>query len=474
MISKYSVRRPFTVVVAVILVLLLGFVSFTNMKTDLFPSMNLPYMVIVTTYIGATPEKVETGVTRPIEQAVASTSGVENVTSTSSENSSIVVVEFADGTNMDSALLEISGNIDRVKARLDDGVGDPSIIRINPDMLPILVASVDQDGRDLASLSAFVSTELTPQLESVAGVGSVSISGLLEESYRICLSRDKIDALNDRILLAVDDQLLKARAELDDAQKKLDEGRAEFDAQSAQQTHKLAEGAVELGDGKREILDGLDAVDEGIQMLQTQYETIQSTLSNFGATREGYTQLTDGIRQINDGLTQLANAEAELIAGHSVIGISMALSEAAGVMQDQVDQFEGRVQDAKTELDDLNDRLAGAQTDQERQELQEQIQRQESLVSVYETALTQAQLGMTQLNGAVGSLGETAQEILQAQIMITTQRDQLLVTLAQLNITKETTDAQLKAQYGSWPIRSASFPAAARRSGRRPFRSGAV
>ena len=112
MFSKYSVKKPYTVLVAVVLVLVLGVISFMGLTTDLLPSIELPYIIVATPYPGASPEKVELAVTKPLESVLGTTSGVKNVTSTSSENSSMVILEFEQGTNMDSATIELSGNID--------------------------------------------------------------------------------------------------------------------------------------------------------------------------------------------------------------------------------------------------------------------------------------------------------------------------------------------------------------------------
>ncbi len=94
MLSKFSVRKPFTVFVSVILVILLGIISFTKMTTDLLPSIDLPYVMVMTTYPGASPEKVELTVTKPLEQTLATTSGVKSINSISSENSSLIILEF--------------------------------------------------------------------------------------------------------------------------------------------------------------------------------------------------------------------------------------------------------------------------------------------------------------------------------------------------------------------------------------------
>ena len=103
MLARISVKKPYTVIVGIILVIALGFISFQNMTTDLLPSMDLPYIIVYTTYVGATPEKVESDVTRPLESAFGTLTDIKNITSTSSENLSLVVMEFASGANMDTA-----------------------------------------------------------------------------------------------------------------------------------------------------------------------------------------------------------------------------------------------------------------------------------------------------------------------------------------------------------------------------------
>ena len=129
MLSKFSVNKPYTVVVAVVLVLILGAISFFNLQTDLLPEIDLPFLVINTQYAGASPEEVETVVTRPIEQIVATTNNIENVSSVSRENVSTVILEFSNDVNMDSALIEINGAIDLIKGAWGDEVSSPFIDR---------------------------------------------------------------------------------------------------------------------------------------------------------------------------------------------------------------------------------------------------------------------------------------------------------------------------------------------------------
>ena len=107
MLSRFSVKRPYTVLVAVAMTLILGFVSFTNMTADLLPSINLPYAIVMTTYVGASPEEVEAAVTKPIEASMATISNIENVSSVSNENYSVVILQFAETTDMDSVTIEM-------------------------------------------------------------------------------------------------------------------------------------------------------------------------------------------------------------------------------------------------------------------------------------------------------------------------------------------------------------------------------
>lgn len=144
MISKFSVKKPYTVLVGVIMAIILGVVSFTKMTTDLLPNINLPYVIVMTTYVGASPEAVETVVTKPVESSMATVSNIESINSVSSENYSMVIMEFAQSTNMDSVSLEIREKLDQIKSYWDDSVGSPIIMKLNPDMMPVMVAAIGQ------------------------------------------------------------------------------------------------------------------------------------------------------------------------------------------------------------------------------------------------------------------------------------------------------------------------------------------
>ncbi len=251
--TKYSVKKPFTVLVGVLLVLVLGVVSFLGLNTDLLPAMDLPYVVVYTVYPGASPERVEVSVTQPLEQAVATTSGLENIQSVSGENLSLIIMEFSGSTNMDSAMIELSNNIDMVSGYLDDMVQSPVLMKINPDMLPVQMLSVDVDGMDIKELSEYVSSDLGPRLERLDGVATVDVSGTVKDHVDIFLNQDKIDEINDDILRAVDKELYDAKKELDDARAELSNGKEELEDREEEAYEKMAQASAELDAGQAQV-----------------------------------------------------------------------------------------------------------------------------------------------------------------------------------------------------------------------------
>ncbi len=213
MISKFSVKKPYTVLVGVILAIVLGVVSFTKMTTDLLPSISLPYVVVMTTYAGASPETVETEVTQVVEASMATVSNIESINSVSSENYSMVILEFSQSTNMDSVSLEIRENLDQVSAYWSDSISNPIIMKLNPDMLPVMIAAVGVEGMEAGEVSTYVRDSLVPELESLEGVASVSATGLLEESVNVIISQEKVDAVNEKVFAAIDGQMEDAQQE---------------------------------------------------------------------------------------------------------------------------------------------------------------------------------------------------------------------------------------------------------------------
>ncbi len=281
MLARYSVKRPYTVLVAVVLVLVLGVISFTQMTTDLLPAIELPYVVVITSYPGASPEKIESTVTKPLEATLGTGSGIKNVSSTSNENASIIMLEYEQGTNMDSAMIELSSNADLVTGSFDDAVGSPMFLKISPDMLPVMVASVDRDGLDVYGISDFARDTVTPAFERLDGVASVDATGLVTRQLRVTLRQEKIDALNKKVLAGVDGQLAEAQQELEDGRAKLASGKAEVE-----------KGAAALAEQKGAALDGmaqgaaqLDSASASLSALLSEEMTLQANKAGFEAQR---------------------------------------------------------------------------------------------------------------------------------------------------------------------------------------------
>lgn len=299
--SGYSVKKPYTIFMAVIMVIILGVVSFTSMTTDLFPKMELPYVVVVTTYPGATPEKVELAVTKPLEQTLATTSGVKNITSVSQENMSMVILEFENGINMDSAMIEMNGSLDLIKGSLDDMVSSPILMKMNPDMLPLMVASVDMDGMNTTELSTFAQEHVIPELERLGGVASVSATGLLEQRYDITLNQQKIDRLNDLLTASVDTNLSEAQQKLREARTQLESGKNELKAKQAEGQQQLVDGSVQISSATATL-----------NALLSEETTLTAQKQAFQAERNAYAQAQAGYQAANDAL---AGAKAAALAG---------------------------------------------------------------------------------------------------------------------------------------------------------------
>ena len=279
MLSRLSVKKPMTVFVVVVLVLILGVMSFINMTTDLLPNMDLPYAIAYTTYIGASPEQVEQSVTKTLEEALATTSGVKNITSVSQENVSIVVLEFEEGTGMDSAMIEMNASLDQISGSLPDGAGNPVLMKINPDMLPIMVLAVDSDDMAREELSRFTSSTVIPALERVDGVASVSGSGLVESQIRVELDQSRIDALNARVLEAVDSSLAEAEKQLKTSRKQVEDGKKKLEEQSGTAYSQLVSAVLQLESVRDQTSIGSSATSVEVAVLKKTLEQYEQMVS---------------------------------------------------------------------------------------------------------------------------------------------------------------------------------------------------
>lgn len=303
MISNYSVKKPFTIFVAVILVIILGVISFTSMTTDLLPKMDLPYAIIMTTYVGASPEKVEQVVTKPLEQSMETLSNISEVSSISNENSSVVILEFSNDVNMDSALIEINSKLDLIKAAwTDEQIGSPMVSKINPNMMPIMLTAVDIKDMDTADITDYIKNKVVPNLERIDGVASVSTTGLLEEQVKITLNQNKIDDINKKVLDNVNSKLSKTQADLNSAKAKLKEGKETLDKQSDEQTKKLIDGLSQIKNGntkidtaKKELLTKQEGLQSAKNTLTNTINSMNNLLSKLNSERDSLVKLGDNL-----------------------------------------------------------------------------------------------------------------------------------------------------------------------------------
>ncbi len=302
MLSKICVKKPYTVLVGVIMVLILGVISFTKITTDLLPTISLPYVVAVTTYPGATPEKVESEVTAVLESSLGTVNGVENVISTSSENYSMVMLEFTAGTNMDSAMVKLATAVDQLGDTLPDEAGTPMLMEVSPDMLPTMVVSVNYEGKDIKELSKFTEEELVPYFERQEGVASVSTVGITEEHVEIRLNQSKIDEINDKLLAKINDKFAEAKEKLDESEDEL-----------VKATSQIKSGKNELSKQQDSTYDELvklsQMIDEAVATaasFQTQVTSLEAKKAALTAEKAAYEKHAVPLyNQLNEALSQI-------------------------------------------------------------------------------------------------------------------------------------------------------------------------
>ena len=356
--AKFSVKKPLTVFVVVLAVVVLGIVAYLRMTPDLLPNMDFPYVIIVTADPGASPEAVEEEITRPMEQSMATLDQIKEVTSTSQNSVSMVMLEFEDGVNMDTISVDIQQKISVLQGQWNDTVGAPYVLKINPSMIPVMVAAVSQEGKDVYALSDLVTDELTGKLEGVTGVASVTVSGALTRQAHVVLDQEKMEALSAKLADAVKAQLKKAEGKLYAAKQQVEDGeKALSDAKRA-----AADGvAGTVGDSVDEVyknlkelydkLEGLDIDDlvggfitdpDGtLKQLNDLLDTLKSSIEKLmkeleSGKLEG--DISDFLVQMMDGISQMTGAELQLSQAKSQIESGLKqIQEAYKKVDEQTD-----------------------------------------------------------------------------------------------------------------------------------------
>ena len=296
---KTSVKRPFLVLVGVIMVIVLGVVAFTKMKTDLLPAMSIPYVEVITTYPGAAPEKVEADVTDVLENSLGTVTGVENVYSQSAENYSAITLEFADDTDMDSAMAKVSRKIEQLT--LPENTGKPIVLELSADMMATMYVSVTKKDADIYELTKEVEDVVIPYLKRQDGVASVSATGDVEKSIEIRLDQEMIDKVNQKILKNVDESLAEAKEKITDSKSELDKAKLDISNGKSTLTQQQNQQSKELAKYTKQLNEAL--------ATQSAYESqVTSLEASITALKTEKKQYNKAYKETNDSIQKIAQA----------------------------------------------------------------------------------------------------------------------------------------------------------------------
>lgn len=440
MLPKLSVKKPMTIFVAVIVVIVLGIVSVFKMTPDLLPNMDFPYAIILTTYPGQTPETVESVVTKPLEQSLSTIDGVKTITSTSSDNYSILTLEFEDGTNMDTATVDMRGNLDTIKDAWPDGVGSPYLMKINPNMMPVAMVAVDYDGYDTVQISDYVNNELKNQLEGIDGVASVSTKGIVTQKENVIISQTKIDALNAKINDALNDKFGDAEKKISDAKKELQDNiskaeqgsdtieqsindlnsqQEEVAKQLADAQCKAQSGYTEILNAKMQLLDQQQSLTATKQTLTIAYQTLTQIKEKLDSLQDEKVQLTQQIETFEkiyndykDALSKLANPDLTDEQLAQVRAILAKIDEELDKYGFPKEELEERLNNAKNALTNVDKAIT--QTVEALKGLDTTDEKLDDTIAEIADKISQVDGGITQIAAAVKGLDNNTVSVNQA------------------------------------------------------------
>ena len=431
--GKFSVKKPFTVLVAVIMVLMLGFVSISNMQTNLLPDVNTPYLMVVTVYPGASPERVESEVSDVMENALGTVAGVESITATSAENYSLLLMHFAEGTDMNSALVKVSNKVDQTTSSLPSSCLSPSIIEYSLNMNAFMTVAVSREGSDVYDLSDFVSDTLVPYVERKGGVSSVSANGLIEKMVQVQLSQEKVDAINERLLEVIDARLADARAQLDAAEAQIEAGRAEYNRQFKNFNKTVSNTVMQQYSG--EVGNAVETVRKQAQALLDSVNQLIAVVQE-PEIQQALIDVRDGLQRVMDKFNETGMKDID------------SLIEVVAELREITDKLTTALQQLQERLNTETGTEGSTATD-----LVDDLQVQQSLSTVYNT-LNDVIKAMDDVPGLMGTfsdaLGTYSQQQLEAYMQFTEAREMLNEYEKQLETAKQTyEDAKEKAMASS-------------------------
>lgn len=418
---KFSVKKPLTVFVAVLAILVLGVVAYLKMTPDLMPNMDFPYVILVTTDPGASPETVEADITKPLEQSMATLDRIKNVTSSSMDSVSMVVLEFEDGVNMDTVSVDIQQKINQLKGSWSDTVGDPYVLKMNPSMLPVQVAALSYDGKDITELSDFVTDTLSPKLEGITGVASVTVSGTVERQLHVILSQKKLDALSQRLAEAIERQLDDAAGQLSSARGQVNSAKAAIrSAEESAVRDAVTQALTTIQDSLKTMRDSRDQLQDNLRELAD----IQREKARLEAENAPYQARIEAIRHdpsMTEEEKQAAIAEIESDPEYVRIQAELAALDlrmaALGVKWDEAVQ---RAKEWKKQLEELEKRLRDLETDEGVAKLADQVT---AGVLTMTDAVTQIISANIQLDSALSQIDQGLQTLEESRSTALSQAD---------------------------------------------------
>jgi len=431
--EKFSVKKPFTVLVAVIMVLMLGFVSISNMQTNLLPDVNTPFLMVVTVYPGASPERVESEVSDVMQNALGTVAGVEKVTATSAENYSLLLMQFSDDTDMNSAMVKVSNKVDQTTASLPSSCLTPSIIEYSLNMNAFMTAAVSREGSDVYDLSEFVSDTLVPYVERKGGVSSVSTNGLIEKMVQVQLSQEKIDAINEKLLEVIDVQLADARKQLESAEAQIEAGRKEYNRQFKNYSNTVSDTMMQEMSGQ--VGDAIEVVRKQAQALLDSVNQLIAVVQE-PEIQQALIDVRDGLQRVMDKFNETGMKDID------------SLIEIVTELRDITDKLTGALQQLQQRLNTESGTEGSTAAD-----LADDLQVQQSLNTVYNT-LNDVIKAMDDVPGLTktfsDAIGNFSQQQMQAYMKFTEAREMLNEYEKQLAEAKQTyADAEEKAMASS-------------------------
>ncbi len=356
MLSRFSVKRPYIIIVAVIIALILGGVSLSKMKTDLLPDMDLPYVAVITTDAGASAEKVESEVTDVLESALSTVSGVKTVQSQSANNYSMIFLEFEDGTDIDSAMVKVSSAANEVTSQLPDTAGSPNYMEISMDMMATMYVAVQYDGKDIYELSDYAQEKVVPELERVNGVADVSTTGAVEQSVEVRLNESKIEDINNKLLASVNSQLYDAKKSIDEGEAQLAQAEQTIKDQQAALQSKEKETSDQLGQAISGLTVGVSAKTAEVTSYAAALQALQAQMEKLDPTDPTYSQQLAALQaQLGQTQTSLQTAQGELSQYQEQLAQAQAGSVTAasqfGSGSAQLAQAQSSIDSSKSELE---------------------------------------------------------------------------------------------------------------------------